>query len=46
MKNKINKLKKQLNKNNIPSLTKEQKENLFFGSEENLKETINKIFKL
>ena len=40
---KINQLKDQLDKNNIPPLTQEQKHQLLFGRDEELKKTLIKL---
>ncbi len=42
----INQLKDQLDKNNIPPLTQEQKHQLLFGSDKEVTETLKKILKL
>ena len=42
----INQLKDQLDKNNIPPLTQEQKYQLLFGSDKEISETLKKILKL
>ena len=42
----ISQLKNQLDKNNIPPLTQEQKHQLLFGSDKEITETLKKILKL
>ena len=42
----INQLKNQLDKNNIPPLTQAQKYQLLFGSDKEITETLKKILKL
>jgi hypothetical protein len=46
MNKKINQLKYLLDKNNIPPLSKEQKHNLLYGSDEDLQQTLKNILKL
>tara|TARA_R100001443_G_scaffold108988_1_gene120013 strand:+ start:412 stop:552 length:141 start_codon:yes stop_codon:yes gene_type:complete len=45
MNKKINQLKHLLEKNNIPPLSKEQKHNLLYGSEEDMKRTLINLLK-
>ena len=45
MNKKINQLKYLLDKNNIPHLSKEQKHNLLYGSEEDMKRTLINLLK-